>query len=179
MEALKETGLKKAIRFVIYTFLYSLYRVLIFPPFRTVYLKLLGGSVGSGTIIMGAKFFNWHQRGFSNLTIGKKCFIGDETLFDLYGRIELGDNVTIAPRVTVISHINVGFADHPLQKRFPKSSSPVIFEEGCMIGASSTILPGVTVGKNSFVAAGSLVSKDVPKNCLVAGVPAKIIKQYS
>lgn len=52
-----------------------------------------------------------------------------------------------------------------------------IIGKECFIGANSTVLPGITIGNNSIVAAGSLVTKDVPDNCIVAGNPARIIKQ--
>ena len=102
--------------------------------------------------------------------------MGDETLIDLYNNVILEDSVSIAQRVTVLTHMNVGYKNHPLQKYFPSSSSSVILRQGCMVGACSTILPGVTIGEKSMVAAGSVVTKDVPHNTLVAGVPARIIR---
>ena len=88
----------------------------------------------------------------------------------------IDENVTIAERVTILTHLNVGYEGHPLQKYFPSKSLPTFLAEGCFIGTNSTILCGVNIGKFSFVAAGSLVNKDVPDKTLVGGVPAKVIK---
>lgn len=177
MKAVGEVGLFKSINFLILSILYVIYRSIFLPPLRVIFLVMLGSNIKSNVTIMGVKFFNWHHKGFAGLKIGKECFIGDETLIDLYEGVVLEDQVTLAQRVTVLTHLNVGFTDHPLQKFFPKVSSQVVFKKGSVIAASSTILPGVTVGENSFVAAGSVVTKDVPDNVLVAGVPAKVVKE--
>lgn len=173
----KEVSLDKAIRFFTFSLLQAVYGLLVFPQLRTIFLKLLGANINSNAIIMNVKFFNWHQKGPKALIIGKDCFIGDETLIDLYDEVVLEDQVTLAQRVLILTHINVGYADHPLQNIFPKKSSKVVFKKGAVVGASSTILPGVTIGEKSFVAAGSVITKNVPANTLVGGVPAKIIRK--
>ncbi len=182
MKANKEIGSKKTLRFIIYSFLQVIYHrvinhFLFFPPFRKLFLQILGAKIGADTIFMDVKFFNWPNKGPGGLTTGKDCFIGDDTLIDLYDEVVLENQVTIAQRVTILTHLNVGYADHPLQKSFPKFSRPVTFKSGCVIGAAATILPGVTVGRKSFVAAGSVVTKNVPARTLVAGVPAKIVRK--
>lgn len=182
MRVIDELGLRKIFRFTLYSFLQVLYHLLIdhlfqLPPARKLFLILLGAKIGSNSIIMNVKFFNWHHRGPGGLNIGKDCFIGDETLIDLYDKVVLEDQVTLAQRVTVLTHHNVGYKNHPLQKFFPKSSKPVIFKRGSVIAAAATILPGVTCQQQSFVAAGSVVTKDVPAKSLVAGVPAKVIRK--
>lgn len=177
MKAVLEVGLLKSLNFLVLSLLYVLYRLMFFPQLRTIFLSILGADIGNNATIMGVKFFNLHHNGFKGFKVGKDCFIGDETLIDLYEGVVLEDQVTLAQRVTVLTHLNVGFSDHPLQKFFPKMSSPVIFKKGSVVAASCTILPGVTIGENSFVAAGSVVNKDVPANVLVAGVPAKVVKE--
>lgn len=147
-----------------------------FPHIRKLFLSTLGAKFGKDTILLDIHFFNWHHKGPSGFKTGKDCFIGDETLIDLYDKVTLEDQVTIAQEVTVLTHINVGYKNHPLQKSFPKTSKPVIFKKGCVIGAGSIILCGVTIGAKSFVAAGSVVSRDVPDYSLVGGVPAKKIR---
>ena len=122
-------------------------------------------------------FFNYYRTGFKGIKIGNNCFIGDESLIDLADQILIYGSVTIAERVTILTHTNVGYRDHPLQKYFPPTAQPVTLEYGAFIGASVTILPGVTVGKCAFVAAGSVVTKDVPAYSLVGGVPAKLIRR--
>ncbi len=181
MKAVEEIGQKKLVKFILYSMLMVIYHGIInhflyFSPFRKYFLIILGAKIGKDSIIMDAKFVNWHQKGPGGLTIKSNCFVSDGVMIDLYDSVKLGDNVTLAQRVLVLTHTNVGYKDHPLQKYFPKSSKPVIFKNGSFIGANSTILPGVIIGENSFVAAGSVVAKDVPDNVLVAGVPAKIIR---
>lgn len=182
MKATGEIGIRKVFRFIAYSLLQVVYHrivnhLLFFSPFRKIFLQLLGAKIGENTIIMDVKFFNWHHLGPKGLKIGKDCFLGDETLIDLYDRVVLEDQVTIAQRITVLTHTNVGYKDHPLQKFFPKTSKPVIFKSGSVVGAATTILPGVIIGQESFVAAGSVVTKNVPPRSMVAGVPARLVRK--
>ena|SRR3989344_3091048 len=184
MKTIEEIGPKKVIRFALFSLLQVIYHHLInhflfLPPFRKLFLQIIGAKIGKDSIIMDVKFFNWHHKGPAGLKVGSECFIGDEALIDLFNSVVLEDHVTIAQRVTILTHTNVGFSDHPLQRYFPKSSKKVIFRSGCVVGAVSIILPGVTVGQESFVAAGSVVTKNVPPHSLVAGVPAKIIRRIN
>ena len=184
MRALKEFGLDITFKFLVYNFVLVFYYLIInhlilSPPARKLFLQLLKSKIGKDSILMDIKFFNWHHKGPEGFKVGNQCFIGDETLIDLYDSVILKDQVTIAQRVTILTHLNVGYKDHPLQKYFPKKSKPVIFENCSVIGAGAIILPGVTIGEESFVAAGSVVTKNVPKRTLVAGVPAKVIRKLS
>lgn len=183
MKATNEIGTANTVKFILFAIAEIIYHQLInhlffLPPARKLFLIILGAKIGPSTIVMNVKFFNWHRGGPSGLTVGKECFIGDETLIDLYDRVTLQDQVTIAQRVTILTHLNVGYQDHPLQKIFPKKHEPVILERGAVIGAASTILPGVRVGRESFVAAGSVVTKNVPPRTLVGGVPATPIRKW-
>lgn len=109
----------------------------------------------------------------ANLKIGKQVFINSNVMFTDLGGIELEDKVLVGPNVTIIS------VNHPLdpEKRRGVELKSVRIEENAWLGANSTILPGVTVGKSAVVAAGAVVSKDVPAYTVVAGVPAKVIKK--
>ncbi len=184
MKAIEEIGQKKLGRFILYSILVVIYHGIInhflyFSPFRKYFLIILGAQIGTDSIIMDVRFINWHQKGPRGLTIKSKCFVSDGVMIDLYDSVKLGNNVTLAQRVLILTHTNVGYKDHPLQRYFPKNSKPVIFKDGSFIGANSTILPGVTIGKNSFVAAGSVVIKNVQSNTLVAGVPAVKVRRIS
>src|SRR3990167_1616897 len=181
MKAFEELGTRRILIFVFFSIGSSFYHLLIdnifnMPPFRKYFLILLGAKIGRDSVLMSVKFINWHYGGPGVLKIGNECFIGDETLIDLYDQVHLEDQVTIAQRVTILTHQNVGYKDHPLQKYFSKFSKPVVFKSGSVTVAGSIILSGVTVGKESFVAAGSVVTKNVPTRTLVGGVPAKIIR---
>lgn len=86
----------------------------------------------------------------------------------------LGDNVQIAPKDNLVT------LNHDLSaggNRKATYCKPIVIEDNVWIGINSTILPGVTLGKNCVVAAGSVVTKDVPADTIVAGNPAKIVKQ--
>lgn len=175
-DALAEVGWRRVARFGFVTLAMVPYRLALVPPLRRAWLRLLGARIGAGSVLHDVRFFNLYRRGLSGLVIGRRCFLGDECLLDLADSIELGDEVTLAERVLVLTHTNVGYETHPLQSLFPASEAPVVFESGCFVGASVTILPGVRVGTASFVAAGSVVTRDVPPRTLVAGVPARTVR---
>jgi acetyltransferase-like isoleucine patch superfamily enzyme len=175
-DALNEVGLGKVARFGFFTLAMLPYRLALVPPVRRTWLRLLGARIGTGTVLHDVRFFNLYRRGLPGLVVGQRCFLGDECLLDLAEGIELGDEVTLAERVLVLTHTNVGYATHPLQVHFPASTAPVVFEPGCFVGAAVTILPGVRVGRESFVAAGSVVTRNVPPRTLVAGVPARPVR---
>ena len=107
--------------------------------------------------------------------------IGNHTRVGLHntiiGPVKIGNNVNLAQGITVTA-LNHNFSDS--NKRIDEqgvSTSPVIIEDDVWIGANAVVLPGVTIGNHCVVAAGAVVTKDVPPHSLVAGVPAKVIKQ--
>jgi acetyltransferase-like isoleucine patch superfamily enzyme len=153
------------------------YRWALFPPLRALWLRLLGARVGARVILHDVRFFNLYRRGLPGLEIGDECFLGDECLLDLAQGIRLEPQVTLAERVLILTHMNVGYADHPLQARFPPLAAPVVIRRGAFVGANVTILPGVEIGEQAFVAAGSVVTALVPAGTLVAGVPARVLRQ--
>ena len=176
MKALKEIRLRKAIKFAYSTVLLIVFRLLIFPQLRGLFLKIIGVKVGSNVIIHQVTFFNCYKTGFKGLNVGNDCFIGDDSLFDLADRITLADQVTLAERVTILTHTNIGYKDHPLQKYYPSFTKPVHIKQGSFIGVNATIMPGVTIGPCSVIAAGSVVTESVAPYTVVGGVPAKVLK---
>jgi acetyltransferase-like isoleucine patch superfamily enzyme len=104
--------------------------------------------------------------------IGKNVFINFDCVFLDLGGITIEDNVLIAPKVSLLSE------GHPISpnERSSLVPGPIHIKQNAWIGAGATILPGVTIGENSVVAAGAVVSKDVPANTVVGGIPAKVIK---
>jgi acetyltransferase-like isoleucine patch superfamily enzyme len=176
VKALDEIGWRKAARFGWTTLAMVPYRLALFPQVRTAWLRLLGARVGRRVVLHDARFFNLYRRGLPGLDIGDECFVGDECLFDLAEGITLGRQVTLAERVLVLTHMNVGYGDHPLQGQFPALARPVAIERGAFVGANVTVLAGVTIGAQSFVAAGSVVTEDVAPHTLVAGVPARVVR---
>ncbi len=179
MKALAEIGWSRALRFGFYTAAMLPYRLLLVPQLRAPWLRLLGARIGRGSILHDVRFFNLYRRGLPGLEIADECFLGDECLLDLAEGIRLERQVTLAERVLVLTHTNVGYHDHPLQAHFPAQAAPVVIEQGSFIGANVTLLPGIRVGARSFVAAGSVVTGDVPPATLVAGVPARAVRQLA
>lgn len=106
--------------------------------------------------------------------------IGDHTRVGLHntiiGPVDIGSHVNLAQGITVTA-LNHNFSD--TNKRIDEqgvSTNPVTIEDDVWVGANAVILPGVTIGEHCVVAAGAVVTKDVPPHSLVAGVPAKVIK---
>jgi len=176
VKALAEIGWGRAARFAFYTLAMVPYRLALVPPLRAPWLRLLGARIGRRTVLHDVRFFNLYRRGLSGLEIADECFLGDECLLDLAEGIRLERQVTLAERVLVLTHVNVGYRDHPLQARFPPMAAPVVVEQGAFLGANVTVLAGVRIGSQSFVAAGSVVTVDVPPRTLVAGVPARAVR---
>lgn len=176
MKAVDEVGWARAARFGAMTLAMVPYRLALFPPLRAAWLRMLGARIGGRVVMHDVRFFNLYRRGLAGLAVGDDCFLGDECLLDLAEGIVLGSQVTLAERVLILTHTNVGYKDHPLQKHFPASASPVRIESGSFVGANATLLPGITIGTGSFVAAGAVVTADVPPRTLVAGVPARRVR---
>ncbi|WDP88522.1 MAG: sugar O-acetyltransferase [Desulfobacter sp.] len=107
-----------------------------------------------------------------NITLGKNVFLNTGCTFQDCGGITIGDRTLIGQNV-VLSTLNHGFEPENRNTTYP---SPIIIGTNVWIGANATVVPGVTIGDNAVVAAGAVVTKDVPANVVVAGVPAKIIK---
>ncbi|MDD5529670.1 MAG: acyltransferase [bacterium] len=179
MRALEEIGIGKGIKYIFTTIALCIFKLMIFSPCRVFFLRLLGVKIGKHCVINSVKFINCYRKGFRGLTIGDECFIGDEAMIDLADKVDIGNKVTISARVTILTHTNVGYKDHPLQKFFPSFSNPVVIKPGSFIGINSTILSGVEIGECSFIGACSLVNKKVESYTMVAGVPAKTIRHLS
>ncbi|MFH1236140.1 MAG: acyltransferase [Parcubacteria group bacterium] len=179
MKALHEVGFLKALRFGLWVPLLGLFSLAGYPQVRMIILRIFGARIRRSCIIHRVKFMNAYRKGFGGVYAGEEVFIGDECLLDLAESITFEDQVTLAERVVVLTHMNVGYRDHPLQKYFPAFAKPVVIKQGSFIGANVTILPGVTIGPRSFVAAGSVVTKNVLPDALVGGVPARQIRNIS
>lgn len=105
------------------------------------------------------------------LVFGSNIFIDITSLaVGLFGVI-IGDDVILAGHDTILTHSMIlwGIKDE---------DGPVVIKRGARIGINVTILPGVTIGENAVIGAGSLVNQDVPDNCIAVGVPAKPIKLH-
>jgi len=176
-KAVKEIGFRKTFLYLVFEPLSIIFRAIPYSPLKVLFLKILGAKIGKNTVITNIKFFNVYVNGFKNFIVGRDCFIGEDCLFDLADKIIIQDKVTFGERINVLTHTNVGYKDHPLQKNYPKESAQTTFRYGCFVGTGSTILSGLTINEESIIAAGSVVINNVPKKIVVAGVPAKKIKK--
>lgn len=102
--------------------------------------------------------------------IGNNVVIMCGSLMMASGGITIEDNTMLAANVQLISN------NHDLKERAVITCKPIHIKRNCWIGAGATILPGITIGENSVVGAGSVVTKDVPDNSIVVGNPARVIK---
>lgn len=107
-----------------------------------------------------------------NITIGKNVFINSGCCFQDQGGITIGDGAFIGHNV-VIATLNHDFAPKARSTTYP---SKVVIGKNVWIGANATVVPGVTIGDNAVIAAGAVVTKDVPPNVIAGGVPVKVIK---
>lgn len=113
--------------------------------------------------------------------VGKGCFIGDYVRVDCghADMITLEDSVSVASGVRLLCHQR-DFSDFCVGDDYMKLGyviKPIVLKKGCLIGMESFVMPGVTVGEGAIVGAGSFVTKDVPAWTIVAGRPAKVIKE--
>lgn len=176
MKALASIGFSKAVRFLWYSWYAWLIHISL-PPVRVVLLRLAGANIGSDTIVFDVEFSNLYHYGFGKLRIGNRCFLGDGVMLDVRGGIAIDDDVTLSNRATLVSHINVGYQDHPLQNRYPTKEAEIHIKRGAYIGTGAILLPGITVGEQSVVGAGAVVTSSIPSHSMAAGVPAVVKKK--
>ena len=172
----REVGWTRISKYFLFSLWQLVFRLLPFFPLRTWWLRLGGARIGADTVIDRIDFMNLDRGGLSKLNIGQRCFIGVGTVLDLAGSLTLKDYVTVSPRVVILSHFKIGLNGHPLLKKYPQVVLHTQLEFGCFIGTSSVILAGVNIGRQAIVAAGSVVTQQVPDSTLVAGNPALVKK---
>ena len=135
------------------------------------FVNLYGCTIDDGTKI--GTFVEIQKNAF----IGKNCKISSHTF--ICEGVHIDDNVFVGHNVTFINdkHPRATNEDGSLQTDNDWKVVETFVKKGASIGSSSTIMCGITIGENSIVGAGAVVTKDVPPNSIVAGVPAKLIKK--
>ena len=137
-------------------------------------LALLGqllGAMGEGCWIEPPLYVNWGSR----IALGDHVYAntGLTVIDDTF--VTIGSHVMLGPRVTISA------ASHPvdpeLRRQAYQYDLPVVLEENVWVGAGATILPGVTIGKNSVIGAGSVVDRDIPPDVVAAGVPCRMLRE--
>jgi len=141
--------------------------------------KLIPSSKGKNLAVFAPLYCEYGV----NIHVGNGCFVNYNcTLLDV-APITLGDGVWLGANVTLATPNHPFIAEERLPADYPDGfhdleyASPITIKDGCWICSSATICGGVTIGENSIVAAGAVVTKDVPPNSIAAGVPATVIRQ--
>ena len=166
---------KKAIGYMIYFFVgsplphYGLGRKWkVAKAIRGISAKLLFDKCGKNIDI------GRHCKLSSTITIGNNSGIGDYSY--IQGKVTIGNNVMMAPSVAIIANNhNIEGLDIPMNKQ-GENEAPICIKDDVCIGYGAIILGGVTVNTGAVIAAGSIVTKDVPEYSVVGGTPAKVIK---
>jgi acetyltransferase-like isoleucine patch superfamily enzyme len=131
--------------------------------------ELIGKSVDSSLSLI-PPFYADHGL---NITVGRKVHIGYGCMFTGHAPIDIADDVMIANKTNLVAG---GHPVPPDQRRDHLTGAPITIERNVWIGTAATILQGVTIGADSVVAAGAVVTRDVPSATLVAGVPATVVR---
>lgn len=136
---------------------------------RNLLSQITDHKIDESTTVFTPFYTNYGK----NIKLGKNVFVNHACSFLDLGGITIDDGVMIAPRVNLTSE------SHPISVNDRKTLTVghIHIKQNVWIGSNATIFPGVTIGKNSVVAAGAVVHKDVPDNTIVGGIPAKVIKQ--
>ena len=153
-----------------------------------------GSIIGRGAILTGSKLiqvgcnvrigdFAWLNARDDEAMRGVTLTIGDGTCIGRLVQINAWQSVIIGRNVLIADRVFISDADHifsdvntPILLQGDSFLGPVILKDGCWVGIGAVILPGVTIGRNSVVAANAVVTRDVPDYAVVAGVPAKLVK---
>ncbi len=135
------------------------------------FVNLYGCSIGDNTKV--GTFVEIQK----NASIGSNCKISSHTF--ICEGVHIGNNVFVGHNVTFINdkHPRAANPDGTMQTEADWKVIETFIKDGASIGSSSTIMCGITIGENAIVGAGAVVTKDVPPNTVVAGVPAKVIRK--
>jgi acetyltransferase-like isoleucine patch superfamily enzyme len=136
---------------------------------REAFEELIGKAVGDAFTLI-PPFYADHGL---NISIGRTVFIGADCAFTGHAPITIADEVMIAHKVNLVT---AGHPVEPDKRRSYITAAPITVDTNVWIGAAATVLPGVTIGADSVVAAGAIVTHDVPPATVVAGVPASVIR---
>jgi len=133
---------------------------------RRFFYRINGIKIGKkSTIHMYARFYNP-----KNIEIGEDTIVGEFAVLDGRDKLKIGNHIAIASEVMIYN------SEHDINdKNFKPITGKVIIEDYVFIGPRAIILPNITIGKGAIIAAGAVVTKDVPPYAIAAGVPAKII----
>jgi acetyltransferase-like isoleucine patch superfamily enzyme len=139
---------------------------------RALFSELIGKKVDDSFVLIPP----FYTTGGVDISVGRNVFVNQNCTFYDLGGLDIADDVMIGPNVTIVTS---GHPIEPSQRRASVIAKPIVIERNVWIAAGATIIGGVTIGENSVVAAGSVVTKDVPQNTLVAGNPARVLRSIA
>ncbi len=139
---------------------------------RALFGDLIGKAVDDSFLLIPP----FYTASGLDITVGRNVFVNQNCTFYDLGGLHIADDVMIGPNVSLIT---TGHPLEPSQRRAAVVAKPIVIERNVWIAAGATIIGGVTVGENSVVAAGSVVTRDVPPNTLVGGNPARVIRSIA
>jgi acetyltransferase-like isoleucine patch superfamily enzyme len=139
---------------------------------RALFSELIRKKVDDSFVLIPP----FYTTGGVDFSVGRNVFVNQNCTFYDLGGLDIADDVMIGPNVSIVT------SSHPIepsQRRASVIAKPIVIERNVWIAAGATIVGGVTIGENSVVAAGSVVTKDVPPNTLVGGNPARSIRSIA
>ncbi|MBN9083121.1 MAG: transferase [Rhizobiales bacterium 62-17] len=139
---------------------------------RALFSELIGKKVDDSFLLIPP----FYTTGGPDISVGRNVFVNQNCTFYDLGGLDIADDVMIGPNVSLITS---GHPIEPSKRRAGVTAKPIAIERNVWIAAGAIIIGGVTVGENSVVAAGSVVTKNVPPNTLVGGNPARVIRSIA
>ena len=136
---------------------------------RALFSELIGKKVDDSFVLIPP----FYTAGGVDISVGRNVFVNQNCTFYDLGGLDIADDVMIGPNVSIITS---GHPIEPSRRRAFTTAKPIVIERNVWIAAGATIIGGVTVGENSVVGAGSVVTRNVPPNTLVGGNPAGVIR---
>ncbi|WP_230474884.1 DapH/DapD/GlmU-related protein [Dyella monticola] len=136
---------------------------------RALFSALIGQPVDPSFMLIPP----FYTSGGDEIRVGRNVFINQNCTFYDLGGLHIADDVMIGPNVSIITS---GHPLDPSQRRSVTIGKRIVIERNVWIAAGATVIGGVTVGENAVVAAGAVVTKDVPPHSLVGGNPARFIR---
>lgn len=143
--------------------------------------ELLDG-IGEGTFMLGPVRFHYG----CHTTVGSHCFMNFNFTVQDDARVKIGNHCNFGPNVTIVTPLHPMVAEERRgimckdgKERFLCYAKEVVIGNDCWFGANVVVCPGVAIGDNCVIGAGSVVTRDIPANSFVAGVPAKVIRKIT
>lgn len=139
-------------------------------------LRNFGAKIGENTRIYPGITIHAAEKNFANLTIGSNVRIVRDCIIDLTDEVTIADNAILSFRCSLITHMDI-YRSPLVEAGYKATKAPIHIGRGAVLFTNSVVLKGVTIGECAMIAAGSVVTNDVPPWTLVGGIPAKFLKK--